>query len=131
MRVLVVDTYYPAFTERHYAERPELASANYGEQIESLLARQFGTGDAYARELRALGHDAATVIVNSPPVQVAWAREQGALRTQRLLARMPTRIGYRARDDLPRRIALAQIAEFEPDVVYLQDLWFFDRESLD
>ncbi|MCW2989894.1 MAG: glycosyl transferase group 1 family protein, partial [Solirubrobacterales bacterium] len=77
MRVLVVDPYYPAFLDAHYAARPELREAPYAKQLEALLTRQFGTGDAYSRELRALGHEAREVIPNAEPLQRAWAREHG------------------------------------------------------
>ena len=77
MRVLVADTYYPAFLTTHYGERPGLAGAAYREQLGALLERHFGTGETYSRELRALGHEAADVIVNCEPLQAAWAREHG------------------------------------------------------
>jgi hypothetical protein len=131
VRVLVVDTYYPAFLRSHLAGSPGLADGRYDEQHAALMARHFGTGDAYARELRALGHDAWTVVANAEPLQLAWARERGARRLARAAARMPTRIGIAARAALPLRILEAQLAQLRPDVVYLQDLWLLSRRSLD
>jgi len=131
VRVLIVDPYYQAFLDTHYAERPELREAPYDEQLAALLHRQFGTGDAYSRELRALGHEAAEVITNAMPLQEAWAREHGGARGARLLARLPTRLGVAARQALAHRIVAAQIAAFGPDVVYCQDLWFFTKPELD
>ena len=78
MRVLIVDTYYPAFLDRHYAERPRLAAAGYDEQLQSLIERCFGTSDAYSQNLRRLGHDAHEVIVNCESLQLRWAAERGA-----------------------------------------------------
>jgi spore maturation protein CgeB len=129
VRVLVVDTYYPAFLAAHYAARKGLDAEPYDEQLRSLLCQSFGTSDAYSRNLRALGHDAIEVVVNSEPLQRAWAAEQGfspspATRLRRLL---PGRLEGRA---VLREIALAQIDEFGPDVVYLQDLWFFSTSEL-
>lgn len=131
MRVLVVDTYYPAFLTEHYGARAALAEASYDEQHATLMGRHFGTGDAYARELRTLGHEAWTVVANAEPLQGAWAREHGARRLARAAARLPTRIGIAARDALPSRILDAQIATLGPDVVYLQDLWVLSRAQLD
>jgi glycosyltransferase involved in cell wall biosynthesis len=134
VRVLVADTYYPAFLAAHYASRPELAQAGYREQLRSLLGTRFGTSDAYSRELRALGHEAADVIVNSPELQAAWAREHGVRGQEplrRLAAAVPTRAGALARTALLHRVALAQILSARPDVLYLQDLWFFSRRELD
>jgi hypothetical protein len=132
--VLVVDTYYPAFLAAHYAARPELVGAGYAEQMQSLLDRRFGTSDVYSRELARLGHQAADVIVNSEPLQAAWAREHG-LRLhdplRRAAAFTPTRAGGIARQALLHRIALAQVRAARPDVLYVQDLWFFSRRELD
>ena len=125
MRVLVVDTYYPAFTAEHYAARPGLERAPYAEQLATLMARRFGTTDAYSAALRALGHEAADVVVNCAPLQRAWAREHRVP-----LPRAATR-GGRAWTALAHAIALAQIEAFRPDVVYLQDLWFFGPRELD
>jgi spore maturation protein CgeB len=131
VRVLIVDTYYPAFLEEHYAQRPALADAGYDEQHAALMERHFGTGDAYGRELRALGHEAWTVVANAEPLQRAWAREHGAQRRARAAARLPTRVGIAAQSALPGRILDAQVAALRPDVVYLQDLWLLDRGRLD
>jgi glycosyltransferase involved in cell wall biosynthesis len=132
--VLVADTYYPAFLEAHYAARPGLASAGYAEQLQSLLSRRFGTSDVYSRELTRLGHQAADVVVNCEPLQAAWARQHGLPLHEplrRAAAAMPTRAGAIARQAALHRIALAQIRSAKPDVLYLQDLWFFSRRELD
>ena len=134
MRVLVVDTYYPAFLASHYSERPGLAERPYGEQLASLMDRMFGTADAYSRHLRELGHDADDVIVNCPELQLAWAREHGRPRLAGALARamaLPATAGRAARHLLLHAIARAQVDAFQPDVVYAQDLNFFSRRELD
>jgi glycosyltransferase involved in cell wall biosynthesis len=134
LRVLIVDTYYPTFVEEHYAARPGLADAPFEEQLRALLDRRFGTSDAYSRELARLGHHAADVIVNCEPLQAAWAREHGlALHEplRRALAAAPTRAGIMARQALIHRVALAQIRAARPDVLYVQDLWFFSRRELE
>jgi spore maturation protein CgeB len=131
MRVLVVDTYYPAFLAAHYGDDAALAESSYTEQHAALMARHFGTGDAYARELRARGHDAWTVVANCEPLQLAWARERGAVRATRLRARLPTRIGIAAREGLTGEILDAQVRALDPEIVYLQDLWLVPRAKLD
>jgi hypothetical protein len=133
VRVLVVDTYYAAFAESHYAERPGLAEAPYGEQLQSLMDRHFGTGDAYSRSLRQAGHEAWDVVANVEPLQHAWAREhtvRGA-RALGLAARAPTRAGAAARHALGFQILLQQVRSLAPDVVYLQDLWLLTPRELD
>jgi spore maturation protein CgeB len=133
VRVLVVDTYYPAFVARHYADRPNLARAPYREQLQALLDRHFGTGDAYSRGFRDAGHEACDVIANVEPLQRAWAREH-AMRAPPVLglaARSATRVGAAARYAMLRHILFAQVRAWQPDVIYLQDLWLLSRRDLD
>ena len=130
MRVIVVDTYYPAFLEAHYAARPRLSEKSYTAQLDSLMQQCFGTADAYSYYLRRLGHDAVDVVANCEPLQLQWAREHhfvGSLGGH--LGRfLPGRLDRRTR---LREITLAQIAELDPEVVYLQDLWFFSSGDLE
>ena len=121
MRIAVVDTYYPVFLEQHYRARPELSGRAYDEQLGSLIDRCFGTADAYSRYLNELGHDAIDLVANCEPLQLRWASEHGR----------PGRLSRLVRRGLLQRIALAQIAEHEADVVYAQDLNFFSRADLD
>jgi spore maturation protein CgeB len=132
LRVAIVDTHYPAFQKAFYAARPGLARAGYDDQLATLMAAWFGTADSYSHHLNALGHAARELIVDCHPLQRAWVREHGGkgLRGS-VMSRMPAPIGNRSRLLLHRRIALAQIADFEPDVVYTQNLSFFARDELD
>jgi len=129
VRIALVDTLYPAFVAEHYAARPGLEHRGSGEQRSALLARSFGTADAYSTNLRALGHDATDLLVDVEPLQRAWAREHGLRVSRPLRARLP---GPLHRDDRAwlRAIARAQIAQFQADVVYCQDLSFFPPGEL-
>jgi spore maturation protein CgeB len=134
MRVLVVDTYYPAFLASEYASHQDRADVPYADQLRSLLDRSFGTSDAYSEHFRALGHQAEETVVNCLELQLQWAIEHGGVPLQRALMSAqaaPGRVGLGARRALLRRIAQAQISAFGPDVVYVQDLWFFGRHDLD
>jgi len=131
LRVLVIDTCYPAFLAEHDAQRPGLERAPYDEQLAALMARRFGTSDAYSHELRRLGHDAVEVIANSPRLQRAWAAEHGRERLLATMTELPTRAGAAARHLFARRVLRAQVAAFDPDVVYFQDLWVASRPELD
>ena len=133
MRVLVLDTYYPAFLADHYGARPALAGLAYEEQLAALMDRCFGTSDTYSRHLRELGHEAIDIVANCEPLQQRWASDHaGSTRTvRRIDALLPGRAGALARRTLLRRIALAQIEAFDPDVVYVQDLAFLGNRELD
>jgi spore maturation protein CgeB len=133
LRVLILDTYYPAFLAAHYAEHPGLAAAPYGEQLQSLIDRGFGTSDTYSHYLRRHGHEARDTVVNCLELQRAWAREYGSAIGALLgpPASARTGLGKAARHALLHVVAHAQIRAFRPDVVYIQDLWFFSRRELD
>jgi hypothetical protein len=132
VRVLVVDTYYPAFLEAHYAARPGLAAEPYDAQLASLMGRSFGTSDAYSRNLRDAGHEAVEIVGNAVALQTRWAAEHGAARRSRILAGLGHgRLATRAQRGLLRRIAAAQVEAYDPHVVYVQDTSFFARADLD
>jgi hypothetical protein len=107
MRVAILDTYYAPFTAAEYAARPELAGLPYAEQRDALLARSFGTFDAYSHWLHAAGHEAEELIVNVEPLQRRWAAEAGI--------RVPRRRPL-------ERIVAAQVEALDPDVVYVQHM---------
>jgi len=134
MRVLIVDTYYPAFLASHYGSREWQIDTPYDEQLRSLLNRGFGTSDAYSSNLQALGHQAEEVVANCLTLQLQWVREHGGVAVPRWLTSagaIPGRLGLGAQRVLLRQIARAQVLAFQPDVVYMQDLWFLGRRDLD
>src|SRR5688572_11910962 len=111
MRILIVDTCYPAFLATHYASRPELRERSYDVQWRALMDTCFGTFDAYSHHLASLGHEAHELVPNCEPLQHAWAREHGV-----------------AGDS--DAVLLAQVRNFEPDVVYVQNLHFPSEHAL-
>lgn len=128
----MVDTYYPAFLDQHYGAAPGLSDRAYREQLDSLMECCFGTSDAYARHLGELGHDAIDIVANCQPLQARWVAENrrpGRLR--RVAARIRGFPGAVAPSPFLQEIAIAQIEAYEADVVYAQDLSFFERANLD
>lgn len=118
MRILIVDTAYPAFLAAHYDRAPELAREPYERQWRALMDTFFGTADSYSHYLRAAGHEAHEVVVNCEPLQRAWAA-----------AHLSRRAALRRR--LRRReLVLDQADWFEPDVVYVQNLSMLRPEVL-
>ena len=107
MRVLIVDTCYPAFLKLHYDRSPGLGEQPYALQWRALMDTFFGTADAYSHNLNSIGHQAREVVVNCGPMQSAWAREHDLA--------VPT-VG--AGDS----VLLAQARDFRPDVAYVQDI---------
>jgi spore maturation protein CgeB len=119
VRVLIVDTCYPAFVQAHYASRPRLRRAPYDEQWRALMDTFFGTADSYSHYLGLLGHDAHEVVANCGPLQHAWASEHSVRR------------GFRLRRRPSEEIVVRQAEWFEPDVAYVQNLSYLSDSTLD
>jgi spore maturation protein CgeB len=120
VRILIVDTCYPAFLARHYGSNPGLERRPYAEQWRTLMDTFFGTADSYSYHLGQLGHDAHEVVVNCEPLQHAWAKEH------RLGRRLLRPREQPSLDD----IVTAQVEDFQPDVLYVQHLGVLDAELL-
>jgi spore maturation protein CgeB len=120
MRVLIVDTCYPAFLASHYGSNSGLERRPYDEQWRALMDTFFGTADSYSHHLRELGHEAHEVVVNAEPLQRAWAREHS--RTWSLRGRLMGRAGS--------ELVVAQAEWFEPDVVYVQHIGFLPPKTM-
>lgn len=136
MKLLIIDTYYPAFLARFYATRPGLSDADPETQKTALLDACFGTSDFYSRHLNALGCEAQDLIVNCVALQQAWAKAHGvplsqiALKVPHRLFRAPLVGRFLASLPGLMDVAIAQIKAAKPDVLYCQDLSFFPGEVL-
>ena len=119
---MIVDPCYQAFLANHYGANPGLAHTSYERQHRALLDRSFGTGDAYSRNLRELGHEATELIPNCRPMQLKWAEEHSLALPVAAKFR-PARLSW----GTLRRILDAQIEELSPDVVYVQDVTYVER----
>lgn len=97
-RICLIDTYYPDFL-RSLRFNP---AHSYDLELRKVLFKAFGTADFYSRGLTAYGWTCLDVIANYPELQAKWADEH----------------------DVQGDVLLAQIRDFEPDVVFMQDLSF-------
>lgn len=110
MRLVCIDTYYPTFLQSLYFN----PAMTYESERDKLLGLCFGTFDGYTRNLRQLGWTCEDIVGNADELQGRWEYEKGLAGT---LSR--------------EAIAMEQIEEFKPDVVFLQDLNFFSLENMD
>ena len=136
MKIVIVDTYYPAFLTRFYAQQNGSAANDYSIQLQALMNACFGTSDFYSRHLNSLGCEAHDLVVNCIPLQQAWAKannvpfSQLALKIPYRLFRLPLLGKFLAGLPGLMDIAIAQIKAAKPDVLYCQDLSFFPSEVL-
>lgn len=128
MRILILDTYYPKFLYDFYNRKGHLRSCNYETQHQSLMDEFFGTADSYSYYLKKLGVEAKDIIINNPFSQSAWMKERGrrdpTMVAAQTLLNIPRLYGKFAKQLSFETIVVEQVREFQPDVVYLQDLWF-------
>jgi ubiquinone/menaquinone biosynthesis C-methylase UbiE len=109
--IVFINTYYPKFLKRYYADHPEAVHAPYAQQLMGLVEQRFGDSDFYSTGMKRLGWRAQDLIVNCDPIQRAWARENN-FNGQGL------------------NIAVEQIRQLQPQVVYMQDLSLATTEFL-
>lgn len=104
-------TVYPAFARQFVDRNPDHEQLSFHELYRSFTSTLYGLSDFYAVHLRQLGHETQDLFASLEPLQKAWAREKGAVfREQSWLA----------------DIVLAQVRDFRPDVLFLQDLSPFE-----
>jgi len=135
MRILIVNTDYQGYLDSLYGQRPDLASASYGRQLEARIQGLFGAADYYSHGFRAHGAEAWEIHANNLPMQLAWAGEQGFSPTRPgILSRLGRRLRRRwvgKELDQPLRAILArQLAHYRPDVVLNQDMYQIDGRFL-
>jgi spore maturation protein CgeB len=106
-------TIYPAVTARLLSRLPNYDELSYRNLYDAVAALKFAWSDYYARHMRDIGREAENIFADVEPLQKAWARERG--------------VKYSARNWL-REIAIAQVREFQPDVIFIEDLYVFDAE---
>jgi spore maturation protein CgeB len=126
MKLMIVDTYYPAFLRVFYAEHPGLQSCPYAEQWRILMDQCFGTANFYSDNLRPLGFDAHEVVANCDPLQRRWAREHALpLWAAYPLYRRSGRV-----KSWQMAVLKAQVEKLRPDVLYVQDLNWMETPLL-
>lgn len=136
MRILFVDTYYPQFLKQFYHDTKGLKQQPYSKQVDELLAANFGTSDFYSYFLNQMGWQAKDLIVNCVPLQKSWANQNDvefhawAMKVPHRLYRLPIIGPQLSNLQGLSNVALAQVLEYKPDIVYCQDLSFFSPEAL-
>ena len=144
MRILIINTDYPAFLRQHYGRHPALAEASFATQMAARNTSFFGVFDAYSRGFQANGHEAWEVHANNGLLQRRYMTERGRTpdpaapppsRLQNLLRRVlrrytPLPIDWpevlRSPFDIApwslRSILIAQVKDYRPDIILNQSV---------
>lgn len=131
MRILLLNTDYPAFLYSLYRGQPTLAFRSYATQLAVRNRSLFGTADFMSFHLRAAGHEAIDVHANNRPLQEAWLARQRPLwaNPAHVLRRRP--LILRADEQHFYDILDAQIRAFKPDILYNHDISGIPADRLD
>ena len=103
---------YPAFVQHFLARNPGYQQLSYQELYDKFINTHYGLSNFYEKHMKALGNEAQDIFASFEHLQKLWAEENG--------------LRYEWTEWL-RSIVLAQVKSFQPDVLYLQDLYLFDR----
>jgi spore maturation protein CgeB len=125
VKILIVDSYYPAFLDSVYINNLELSQQPYSQQWRTLMDQCFGTADYYSFNLQQLGHEATEIIANCEPLQRQWAKEYG-LKVPDNQWTIRIRRGFipwlQQAQHWVYAILAAQIKQYQPDVLHVQDM---------
>jgi hypothetical protein len=113
VRIQRITTNYPEYLRRFRADREGLSGRSYGDQHEALMRDGYGWADFWTTALAPLGYRGSEIVANAEPMQRRWAAERGV---------SVTRAGWLL------EIVAAQIAEFAPDVLFVNDYFTFPAE---
>jgi hypothetical protein len=104
-------TIYPEYLEMFLSYHPDFKQLSYEELYNRYVETHFGWADYYPRHLKALGNETQEVFTSFETLQKAWAEEHGLRYDQR---------------NWFNEILFAQVRAFQPDVLFLEDLYLFD-----
>lgn len=113
MRFQKITTIYPEFAIPFKKQYPDYARLSYQELYERLIAACYGWSDYFSKYLGGLDYETHELFANFELLQKAWAAEHG--------------VGFTRRHWI-REISLAQIKAFQPDVLFLEDLYVCDAD---
>lgn len=108
-----IATIYPEFAVPFRKQYPDYSRLSYQEIYDRLIAACYGWSDYFSKYLGRLGYEAQELFANFELMQKAWARENGVSFTRR---------------NWIKEISLAQIKAFQPDVIFLEDLYVCDGD---
>lgn len=104
---------YSEHLSRFLRQTPGYAKLSFQDLYDKYVNTHFAWSNYFATHLEALGNVAQDMFISFEPLQKAWATEHG--------------IKY-SRSGWLKEIVFAQVADFQPDVLFLEDLYLFDYD---
>lgn len=133
-KILFITTNYPQFLEEFYQKNKNHVNLSY-KQNQSLLFKQyFGTSNYYSKNIKQYGWQAEEIIANDWELQSKWAQENGISVSKDELffyKYIPDRlINLLNLRNWTKKIVIAQIEKYKPDVVYTHHLSLFNQRDI-
>jgi spore maturation protein CgeB len=129
-KILFLDSYYESFIEYLSSEANMNTLDDFKEQI---VAKRFGTGIVFSDEFERLGWKTEVVVPNFRNMQVAWRQQNDLVKPIMQgwnygprIARLPFSNFFSTRIPHIHQTLIEQIRLMQPDIVYVQDLNFFN-----
>lgn len=110
MKLLHITSAYPAYIKSFYGNNPQLEEKSYQEQKTAFFYNSFAWSDSWSEALAKLGYETMEIVYNAGPLQNTWWRENI------FSTKLPAN---------PMDIAIEQIKQFSPDI-----LWFDDTSTI-
>jgi spore maturation protein CgeB len=116
MKIILFWSYYNKYLEQLYQSNSSLSNLSYKEQQNYILSDYFGWPPALVRRIGEKGHEVEILIVNSRPLQQAWAKENSCKFDDR---------------NWEYDIPLQQVKQFQPDIIWMGSMFQYFGEYLD
>lgn len=136
MNVLFVDSYYPRFLST-VIDDLTIDRPDYSTLLNRINKLRFGTSDFYSRNFRMMGCQAEDIIFNCDYLQKKWWEENKKINkdNSKLITKLFKKLNFVSKNEINENldledIAIEQIKEIKPEVLYLQDLNLFSPISL-
>jgi hypothetical protein len=110
-RFLKLTTIYEEHLNRFLSQNPGCKNLSYADLYQQYVSTHFGWADYYPRILAGMGHETLEVFSSFELMQKAWARENAVKYSRNWFS----------------DIVFAQVRRFQPDVLFIEDMYTFDR----
>ncbi|MDM8542688.1 glycosyltransferase [Desulfococcaceae bacterium HSG9] len=109
-------TIYPEFVSQFLEQTPNYECLSYQDLYDRFVGTHYGWSNYFAKHIESFGNIAEDLFASFEPLQKMWAYENN--------------VKYSDENWL-KEIVCAQIRKFQPDILFLQDLYLFDQSFRD
>jgi spore maturation protein CgeB len=112
-KLLTLSSLYSEYVIQYYLKNPFIVNSSYKEQYDHLLEDTSEPVGSYTKMFNKLGINAKCIIENADYLQKQWAFENGIKSTE------------------SKGIIFAQIKDFNPDVLWIENISYIDKDWMD